>query len=109
MLILPIKGKWFDMIRSLEKPEEYREFSEYYAARFAKLGIGDGSEHYVKFRNGYGRYRPTLLCKVKIFGGRGNPAWGAAEGVYYFILRILSVEDATESKPVTDHFRDLTK
>lgn len=30
MLILPIKKKWFDMILSGEKKEEYREIKEYY-------------------------------------------------------------------------------
>lgn len=29
MLILPIKKKWFDMIASGQKKEEYREVKEY--------------------------------------------------------------------------------
>lgn len=36
MLILPIKRKWLEMIRSGEKKEEYRSLSPYYAARFKK-------------------------------------------------------------------------
>ena len=30
MLVLPIKKKWFDMIASGEKKEEYREIKPYY-------------------------------------------------------------------------------
>ena len=30
MLVLPIKKKWFDMILSGEKKEEYREIKRYY-------------------------------------------------------------------------------
>ncbi len=37
MLILPIKKKWFDMILSGEKKEEYREIKEYYETRFQNL------------------------------------------------------------------------
>ena len=34
MLILPIKKKWFDMIASGEKKEEYREIKTYWTSRF---------------------------------------------------------------------------
>ena len=37
MLILPIKKKWFDMILSGEKKEEYREIKAYYEIRFQNL------------------------------------------------------------------------
>lgn len=33
MLILPIKRKWFDMILSGEKKEEYRDIKPYYDTR----------------------------------------------------------------------------
>lgn len=37
MLTLPIRKKWFDMILSGEKKEEYREIKEYYETRFQNL------------------------------------------------------------------------
>lgn len=43
MLTLPIKKKWFDMILSGEKKEEYREIKEYYETRFQNLFIEDYS------------------------------------------------------------------
>ena len=36
-MILPIKKKWFDMIKSGEKKEEYREIKPYYATRFQNV------------------------------------------------------------------------
>ena len=37
MLTLPIKKKWFDMILSGEKKEEYRELKPYYKSRFSSI------------------------------------------------------------------------
>lgn len=37
MLTLPIQKKWYDMILSGEKKEEYREIKEYYETRFQNL------------------------------------------------------------------------
>lgn len=37
MLTLPIRKKWFDMILSGEKKEEYREIKGYYETRFQNL------------------------------------------------------------------------
>ena len=93
MLILPIKKKWFDMIKSGEKKEEYREIKPYYGIRFAKLGVGDNSIHEVLFRNGYSSNSPTIKCKVSIYQDYGVPSWGAFIGEVYFVLKILSVEE----------------
>ena len=60
MLILPIKKKWFDMILSGEKKEEYREIKPYYTTRLNKIfNMVDDipvelAETEVKFTNGYG-------------------------------------------------------
>jgi hypothetical protein len=37
MLTLPIKGKYFKMIESGEKPEEYRNITPYYMSRFKNI------------------------------------------------------------------------
>ena len=42
MLTLPIKKKWFDMIKSGEKKEEYREIKPYYVSRFYSNYIAGG-------------------------------------------------------------------
>ena len=40
MLVLPIKRKWFEMIASGEKKEEYREIKPYYDKRLGHLAVG---------------------------------------------------------------------
>ena len=57
MLVLPIKKKWFNMIKSGEKKEEYREHTEYYCRRFTNnfvdLKTNEIINNYIIFRNGY--------------------------------------------------------
>ena len=93
MLTLPIKKKWFDMIKSGEKKEEYRKINEYYGTRFGRLGVGDNSIHEILLRNGYNKTSPTLKCKVIINIDYGYIGWGADIGKFYFVLKILSAEE----------------
>lgn len=103
MLTLPIKKKWFDMIKSGEKKEEYREIKPYYASRF----YGKAYEYNVKngfikeydkkeeiiLRNGYSSDSPSIKCKVLITKGYGKEKWGAEPNKLYYVLKILSVEE----------------
>lgn len=98
MLILPIKKKWFDMIKSGEKKEEYREIKPYYDSRFSKYNIR--ADYYkpigtVLFRNGYSKSSPTLKCNVECAIDTGKTEWGAEPGKLYYVLKILSVEEVT--------------
>ena len=81
-LHLTIKKKWFDMILSGEKTEEYRDIKPYYNIRL----IGREYDSVV-FRNGYARDAPSLTIELKtIRFGTGKPEWGAEEGKTYFVL-----------------------
>lgn len=97
MLTLPIKKKWFDMILSGEKKEEYREIKPYYESRmerkfnFCKSVPKHG--YYVLFRNGYSLNSSTIMCKVIIDKGYGKPEWRAEPNKLYYVLKILSVEE----------------
>ena len=95
MLILPIKKKWFDMIVSGEKREEYREIKPYYEKRFKKLGIlddrGCGWFGDLLLRNGYSGDSPTIKVRVFCNVGPGRPEWGAEPGKNYYVLDILQV------------------
>ena len=95
MLTLPIKKKWFDMILSGEKKEEYRDYKPYYTSRFRKLWqgslIGYAAERKVIFRNGYGRNSPQIEATVALDYGEGRPEWGAVPGRNYYILKIQSI------------------
>ena len=104
MLTLPIKKKWFDMILSGEKKEEYREYNDYYDSRFYHLRVKEitpnkqysmytESPRYVLFRNGYRKDSPTIKCEVEIRRGYGKSEWGAEPNKEYYVLKILSVEE----------------
>lgn len=112
MLTLPIKKKWFDMILSGEKKEEYREIKPYYDSRFKNIELPKGITNcYINanldtgkiteirdyktiiFRNGYSNNSPSIKCRVKINKGYGNPNWGAEPNKEYYVLKILSVEE----------------
>ena len=99
MIILPIKKKWFDIIKSGEKKEEYREIKPYYDKRLKKympiynmyLERMICEEFEVIFRNGYRKNSPIIYCICKLRIGHGKPEWGAEPNKEYYILDILEV------------------
>ena len=113
MLILPIKKKWFDMILSGEKKEEYREIKPYYESRLladfgyfftnGKLQTGyrfDAclqknveAEHEteIMFRNGYSKNSPSFIAKCTLSVGTGKEEWGAEKYKKYFVLTIHEI------------------
>lgn len=105
MLVLPIKKKWFNMIKLGEKKEEYREIKPYYASRFFRNYIDSGCSlewvlnnnpevyKYIILRNGYSNNSPSIQCYVRIKKGYGNEEWGAEPKKIYYVLKILEVED----------------
>ena len=105
MLILPIKKKWFYMILSGEKKEEYREIKPYYPTRFINMlglnisGQTEGgkrtllklqarNQFVVLFRNGYSSSSPAFSAVCHLTIGVGKEKWGAATGIEYYILKI---------------------
>lgn len=105
MLTLPIKQKWFNMILSGEKKEEYREISRYYSSRFKRyLPSCEPAEYTestirecgaegvpfedIRLRAGYSAIDPTMEISGKITVGSGRPEWGAEPGKEYYILHI---------------------
>lgn len=126
MLILPIKKKWFDMILSGEKKEEYREIKEYYETRFQNLfgtitiypssifshrskyellqgeavpeEIRKDSVQEIIFRNGYSKDSEAIKARCKLRIGKGKSEQGAEPDKQYYILEILSVEKLAADK-----------
>ena len=89
MLTLPIKKKWFDMIASGEKQEEYRDIKPYYSARLEKYL---NKKHFlICFRNGYRADSPKVTALVKLSIGKGNTEWGAEHNKKYYVLKILGI------------------
>lgn len=102
MLVLPIKKKWFDMIKSGEKKEEYREIKQYWTKRLGfedeidedgNIGHTYQSNMNVIFRNGYSKKSPSVQCYVRIERGYGKTEWGAEPNKEYYVLKILSMEE----------------
>lgn len=97
MLTLPIKKKWFDMIKSGEKKEEYREIKSYWTKRLGFISDDEKMVYqvnkYILLRNGYSKNSPTLKSYVQINKGYGKPEWGAEPNKGYYVLKILSVEE----------------
>lgn len=89
MLTLPIKKKWYDMILSGEKKEEYREIKDFYTSR-----LGDWLDitpKEIRFRNGYSRKSPSFIAKCRLKIGYGKPEWGAEPGKLCYILEIREI------------------
>lgn len=112
MLTLPIKKKWFDMILSGEKKEEYREIKPYYIARFSRAfgfincstfvadtekfmnqlrDICVGGSILVCFRNGYSKNSPSFIARCTLSAGMGREEWGAEPRKEYFILTVKKI------------------
>jgi len=98
MLVLPIRRKWFDMIASGEKVEEYRECKPYWDVRLGNYFPFpmDGFRRWVVLRNGYGRGSPCLFAWCSLCAGFGREEWGAEKGVVYYILKIHEVRETKE-------------
>lgn len=79
-LDLVVKYKWYDMIESGVKTEEYRDIH-----KWAKRIVGKPFTH-VRFHRGY--TAKVMYKRIdNIIAGTGNPAWGAVQGVRYLVIK----------------------
>lgn len=114
LLHFSLKEKWYRMIESGEKHEEYREINRYWADRIMKdypidwrlrmaicIEAGDFSMFYGKTFGGWDAAHFTLGYPKKddasrnmtkdikeIVIGKGKKEWGAEEGKDYFVIRL---------------------
>lgn len=113
ILKLTLKKKWFDMILSGEKKEEYREVKPYFNSRlslipnsFFKHWANESIADYytkdddnfvydydaIEFSNGYSPTSPKILIEFNcIRVSTGKEEWGAEKGVLYFILELGNI------------------
>jgi hypothetical protein len=96
VLHLTLKKKWFDMIASGEKKEEYREMKPYWRKRLVK------DYDIIRFKNGYGKNVPTMDIEFKgVQSSLGIIEWGAPEKETVYILplgKILSIKNYNKNK-----------
>jgi hypothetical protein len=116
ILHLTLKKKWFDMIASGEKKEEYREIKRYWADRLTyhehheRITCVDSLEDeiyrdhsrglmatgvfkqlfdVVEFKNGYSANAPIIRLKFEsVRYGYGHEDWGAEPGKKYFVIKL---------------------
>lgn len=93
MLHLTLKKKWFEMILSGEKTEEYREIKDYWKNRF--LIIDAPFVHSfkkfdkIKFTNGYSKNAASFIIECSAIDyGKGKEEWGAEKGKDYFVIKL---------------------
>lgn len=91
-LVLVLKKKWFDMIASGIKKEEYREIKDYWIRRLILKEYTDEAMKstplnemikqfkYVRFRLGYASNAPEMKFELKSISiGIGKKEWGALD------------------------------
>lgn len=109
ILHLTLKKKWYDMILSGEKKEEYREVKPYWIARLVdEFGAPHSCEDFnfehkghkcsmrspvgydiVEFKNGYRKDSPTMRVKITdIDIDVGKEKWGAEYCKPYFVISL---------------------
>ena len=110
-LNLPLKAKWYELIESGQKTEEYREIKPYWIKRlcFTRFNnpwvycvtediclecLKDAGESWLAYpfdfvKFSYGYTKRTMTFKVKeIVIGQGKPEWGAEPDKNYFIIKL---------------------
>lgn len=87
VLPLVLKGKWYDMIASGEKREEYREFKPYWINRLIRFfDKTKDKEHIVSFSKGYKKADMFFeINNVFRYGKSDHPEWGEPETPHYVI------------------------
>lgn len=96
VLRLTLKRRWFDMIASGVKQEEYREIKDWIISR-----LHGKAYDVVEFSNGYGAHVPRVTVEYLGWGnGIGRAEWGATPLKPTIIIRlgrVLSVANDPSS------------
>jgi hypothetical protein len=86
-LHLNLHKKWFDMILSGEKKEEYREMKTFWNKVFLTKKFNT-----ITFSNGYSKNRRQFVIELKgVQNGLGIESWGAPLGKRVYILKLGAV------------------
>ena len=104
-LHLNLTKKWFDLIKSGIKKEEYREIKKYWDNRFStgKIKIKgqyyDSKEVVICFSNGMKTDGPRFYIEcLGLEIKTGIKEWGAIEGIKYYTLKLGNIRITTRRK-----------
>lgn len=106
-LHLTLNKKWFDMILSGLKKEEYREIKEYWKTRLVDY-VSNHSHLYnqphlkydidfkdfdkIIFKNGYNKNSPMMIVECEgIEVKKGKEEWGAEKDEFYFAIKLGNI------------------
>ena len=97
-IILTTSEKYFNMIKTGVKKEEYREINGYYDSLFDKFFYKNRvlTPSYIIFKNSDKNNCKNLRCLCNLSQGYGKKEWGAKPNKFYFILEILKVEEISD-------------
>lgn len=96
ILHLTLKKRWFDLILSGEKKEEYREIKEYWAKRLSHDQELNNlkSFDFIEFTNGYSKMARKMVVEFKgMEMGKGKAEWGATKDEFYFVIKLGEITD----------------
>lgn len=97
VLRLTLKKKWFDMIASGEKREEYREPSTWIDSRVNAWKEYD----VVEFKNGSSPNAPSCVVEYRGYDWHeGKPLWGATPGRRYVVIKLGEVLSLTNAEHI---------
>lgn len=119
VLHLTLKKKWFDMILSGEKKEEYREIKSYWIERltwheyhskgelelircFASGEAFRKDFDIVEFKNGYGKEAPTITVEMAgiHYGYPKKLEWAEPPyGKWFFVIELGEILSTKNIKP----------
>lgn len=105
ILHLVLKRKWYDLIASGVKREEYRAATQYWQKRIENWNLSNKSDHIIEFRRGYRKDAPRMafsamaitIDRLRWFGMRksdDHPEWGEPRGLHYVLVPGSRVEFA---------------
>jgi len=87
ILHLTLKKKWFDLIASGEKKEEYRDIKDYWINRFFDKNESIIEFDEIHFKNGYSKNSPFMRVEWK------GLEWNNEKGIFIIILgKVLEVK-----------------
>ena len=91
-LKLVLKKKWYDMIESGVKLEEYRDIKPHWTTRLVEAIVDTPKFkdiETVTFYLGYAKNRPEMQFRVKgVHIGYGKQEWGAEVGKNYYVISL---------------------
>ena len=81
ILYLPLKAKWYNMIDSGVKPEDYRDIKPYWQKRL--------NHEYTHVMFSYGYTKRKMIFRInRIITGYGKTEWGAPADKEVFIIKL---------------------